>query len=104
MTEEMMTMVCYLVPLAAAVVHTVLRRNVHSFKGDKHQAWLGMLLAGGALFGVVDHMWNGKLLLFGGNLVPDLLLGATITATIVAAWAVIVRLDGPAVPAQPLTA
>ena len=98
-----MTMVCYLVPLAAAVVHTVLRKNVHSMRGDKHQLWLGMLLSGGALFGVVDHLWNGGLLLFSGNLVPDLLLGATITATIVAAWGVIVRLDRPADVAGPAT-
>ena len=97
-----MTMVCYLIPLTAAVVHTVLRRNVHSMKGDKHQLWLGMLLFGGALFGVVDHLWNGELFLFSGNLVSDLLLGATITATIVAAWAIIVRLDRPAGVAQPL--
>jgi hypothetical protein len=99
-----MTMVCYLIPLAAAVMHTVLRRNVHSMRGDKHQLWLGMLLAGGALFGVVDHLWNGELLLLSDNLVPDLLLGATITVTIIAAWAVIVRLDGPAGSARPLDA
>ena len=99
-----MTMVCYLVPLAAAVVHTVLRKNVHSMRGDKHQLWLGMLLSGGALFGVVDHLWNGGLLLFSGNLVPDLLLGATITATIVAAWGVIVRLDRSADVAGPAAA
>jgi len=97
-------MVCYLIPLTAAVVHTVLRKNVHSMRGDKHQAWLGMLLAGGALFGVVDHLWNGELFLLGGNLVPDLLLGATITVTIVAAWAVAVRLDRPAGTARPLDA
>ena len=97
-------MVCYLIPLTAAVVHTVLRKNVHSMRGDKHQAWLGMFLAGGALFGVVDHLWNGELFLLGGNLVPDLLLGATITVTIVAAWAVAVRLDRPAGTARPLDA
>ena len=97
-----MTMVCYLIPLTAAVVHTVLRRNVHSLRGDKHQLWLGMLLAGGALFGVVDHLWNGELFLFSGNLLSDLLLGATITVTIVASWAVIVRLDRPAGDGLPL--
>jgi sugar phosphate permease len=97
-----MTMVCYLIPLTAAIVHTVLRKNVHSLRGDKHQLWLGMLLAGGALFGVVDHLWNGELFLFSGNLLSDLLLGATITATIVAAWAVIVRLDRPSGEGLPL--
>jgi hypothetical protein len=61
-----------------------------------------MLLAGGALFGVVDHLWNGELFLFSGNLLSDLLLGATITATIVAAWAVIVRLDRPSGEGLPL--
>ena len=99
-----MTMVCYLIPLAAAVVHTVLRRNVHSLMGDRHQLWLGMLLAGGALFGVVDHLWNGELFLLSGNLVADLLLGATITVTIVASWAFIVRLDRSSDVAQALEA
>jgi hypothetical protein len=99
-----MTMVCYLIPLAAAVVHTVLRRNVHSMRGDRHQLWLGMLLAGGALFGVVDHLWNGELFLLSGNLVSDLLLGATITVTIVASWAFIVRLDRSSDVAQALEA
>jgi len=99
-----MTMVCYLIPLAAAVVHTVLRRNVHSMRGDRHQLWLGMLLAGGALFGVVDHLWNGELFLLSGNLVSDLLLGVTITVTIVASWAFIVRLDRSSDVAQALEA
>ncbi len=65
-------------------------------RADGHQLWLGMLLTGGALFGAVDHLWNGELLLVGSNLAPDLLLGAAITASIVAAWAVLVRLDRPA--------
>ena len=99
-----MTMVCYLIPLAAAVVHTVLRRNVHSMRGDRHQLWLGMLLFGGALFGVVDHLWNGELFLLSGNLVSDLLLGVTITVTIVASWAFIVRLDRSSDVAQALEA
>jgi len=99
-----MTMVCYLIPLAAAVVQTVLRRNVHSMRGDRHQLWLGMLLFGGALFGVVDHLWNGELFLLSGNLVSDLLLGVTITVTIVASWAFIVRLDSSSDVAQALEA
>ena len=99
-----MTMVCYLIPLAAAVVQTVLRRNVHSMRGDRHQLWLGMLLFGGALFGVVDHLWNGELFLLSGNLVSDLLLGVTITVTIVASWAFIVRLDRSSDVAQALEA
>ena len=46
------------------------------------------MLAGGGVFGVVDHLWNGELFLVGANRLWDLALGVAITLAIVAAWAV----------------
>jgi hypothetical protein len=47
------------------------------------------MLYGGALFGVIDHLWNGELFLISGNIVSDLLLGVVITAFIIISWAAI---------------
>lgn len=44
------------------------------------------MLYGGALFGVVDHLWNGELLLVGSNPLLDIGLGGTITASILGGW------------------
>lgn len=87
-------MVCYIVPLIGAMVHFGARRRVEGWRTSVHHLWLNLLLAGGAVFGVVDHLWNGELFLFGGNLAWDLLLGVTITVTMVAVWAVIVLASG----------
>ncbi len=46
------------------------------------------MLYGGALFGVVDHLWNGQLFLIGGAPLMDLLLGVTITAVIFGGWGI----------------
>jgi len=46
------------------------------------------LLYGGAMFGLVDHLWNGELLLLGEAPLMDLLLGATITAVIFGGWGI----------------
>lgn len=77
-------MVCYVVPLVAAVITSVLwgiqKRGPSGW-------WLNLLLYGGAIFGFVDHLWNGELLLLQG-LTSDLMLGATITATIFAGWGI----------------
>lgn len=82
-------MVCYAVPLAALVI-TALRRKLLG-KKDTEGFWLSLLLLGGALFGVIDHFWNGELFLIGANWMLDLSLGVTITAGIFAAWGLIVH-------------
>lgn len=90
---EVKYMVCYVVPAVAAVVHYVTRRNIVSWKASTHQLWLGLLLLGGAIFGIVDHLWNGELLLIGENIASDLLLGIAITVSIFVIWAVIATFD-----------
>lgn len=79
-------MVCYTIPLAAAIISSI-------FWGARRRGptgwWLNLLLYGGAMFGFVDHLWAGELFLIGNAPMLDLLLGATITATIFGGWGVI---------------
>ncbi len=86
-------MVCYTVPLIAAISHFFMRRNITSLKNSINHRWLSLLLAGGAIFGLVDHWWNGELFLLGENILIDLMLGVTITIAIVFVWAVIILLN-----------
>lgn len=77
-------MVCYILPtIGAILVHA--KRKVGR-KDDEPGLWLSHLLAGGAIFGIVDHWWNGQLTLIGPNPVNDILLGAAITVAIFAYW------------------
>jgi hypothetical protein len=84
-------MTCYIVPTLAALVHFLMRQNGRL--GGKHQLWLGQLLLGGTIFGIVDHWWNGELLLLGPDLLKDLALGVVITAVIIGIWAGLVIHD-----------
>lgn len=86
-------MVCYTVPMAAAVAHFIMRRNITSWKENTHHLWLNLLLAGGAIFGLVDHWWNGELFYIGKNIVMDLSLGVVITVAITAIWTIIFITD-----------
>ena len=78
-------MVCYIIPLVAAIITSTIwgsqRRGPAGW-------WLNLLLYGGALFGVVDHLWNGELFLMGEAPLMDVLLGVTITAVIFAGWGI----------------
>lgn len=80
-------MTCYAVPAAAAVVHYVFRKKIPAMNTEK-QKLLTFLLAGGAIFGIVDHLWNRELFMIGPNLAGDLLLGLTITLVTLIAWMV----------------
>jgi len=86
-------MVCYVVPAVAAIVHYGLRKSKTSWKRNTSHLWLSLLLSGGAIFGIVDHLWNGELFLFGENLILDLLLGVTITVAILIAWFIVITLN-----------
>ena len=86
-------MVCYVIPMVAVIVHYIMRRKLTGWKESKHHLWLSLLLAGGAIFGVVDHWWNGELFLIGKDPLLDIMLGVTITLTIFVGWAVIVILN-----------
>lgn len=96
-------MACYTIPLIAAVVHYGLRMKVTGLKVNRHHLWLNLLFVGGAIFGLVDHLWNGELLLISENLLLDLMLGVTITAVILITWALIVVLEKRNVHKQPVS-
>lgn len=80
---------CYAVPLAGALVTSAVWGKTKSVK----VWWLTLLFYGGALFGVIDHFWNGELFLISENIISDLLLGVTITAIIVIFWGLMVLLS-----------
>jgi len=86
-------MVCYTIPTAAAIAHYIMRRKIKGWKEDVYQSWLNLLLAGGAIFGVVDHLCNGELFLIGENILLDLMLGVIITTVIVLIWDLLVIID-----------
>ncbi len=86
-------MTCYIIPLVAAIVHYGLRKKVGAWKNNSHHLWLSFFLAGGAIFGVTDHLWNGELFLMGENILWDLMLGVTITAIILTVWAISIVLE-----------
>jgi len=80
---------CYAVPTAGAVVTSIIWSKTKSVK----VWWLNLLFWGGALFGVIDHFWNGELFLISENVVADLMLGVTITAVILVCWGIMVALS-----------
>ena len=73
-------MTCYIVPTAAAIIHYGYRKKKNST--NKYELLLNQLFVGGAIFGIVDHLWNGELFLFGENVLYDLALGLAITIAI----------------------
>ena len=73
---------CYLGPTTAAVVTTFMWKS----KKRVNLFWLMLMFYGGALFGVIDHLWNGELFLISENWVKDVLLGVVITVGIILAW------------------
>jgi len=86
-------MVCYAVPTAAAVLLHAIRGNKPSWKNNQKYKSLNLLLFGGTIFGVVDHLWNGELFLVGPNILSDISLGFAITATIIVSWGVMAHLE-----------
>lgn len=84
---------CFVIPSLAALAHHVARQQVPSWREDRGQESLNRLLLGGAVFGLVDHAYNGELFMFGEDIVSDLLLGVLITVSIVAVWAVLSIMD-----------
>ena len=75
---------CYAAPLVGAVVTSVAWKKTKSVK----IWWLNLMFCGGALFGVIDHWWNGELFLISENIASDLMLGVVITAIIFVSWGI----------------
>lgn len=86
-------MTCYIVPASTAVIHYLMMKKSPSWKNDKHHKWLNILLIGASIFGVVDHWWNNELFLFGDQWLTDLMLGFTITLSIILFWGTMILID-----------
>lgn len=83
-------MVCYAVPLIAAGLGfgwrgAFGRSSVH----PQQEQWLRLMLLGASTFGVVDHFWNGELMLIGDNIATDIALGCAITLSVFVAWGLV---------------
>ena len=81
-------MVCYIIPTTAAIIEYIRNRKIK--EKTPHKNWLNLMFLGGALFGIIDHLWNGELFLISTNWVSDLTLGFTITVGIIGSWELII--------------
>lgn len=79
---------CYTVPLVAAITTTFMWKK----KGALKLWWLTLMLYGGGLFGIIDHLWNQELFLISENWLKDLCLGGVITAGLILTWRIILAL------------
>jgi drug/metabolite transporter (DMT)-like permease len=80
---------CYTVPVAGAIVTSILWGKTKNVK----VMWLNLLFIGGAIFGVIDHLWNGELFLISKNIVSDLILGVAIALAIILCWAIMLAMS-----------
>jgi hypothetical protein len=81
-------MVCYIVPTVAFVIEYIRNRKIK--QKNEHKNWLNLMFLGGAIFGIIDHLWNGELFFISANWITDLTLGFTITGGIIGTWSLIV--------------
>ena len=79
---------CYVFPTVGAIVTSTIWNKTKSVK----TWWLSLLFWGGAIFGVIDHLWNGELFLISKDWLKDISLGVVITGVILAAWGIILSL------------
>ncbi|MFH1054243.1 MAG: hypothetical protein V1740_07530 [Candidatus Woesearchaeota archaeon] len=84
---------CFIVPTAAMIFHHLLGKRYKKIGKNKHNSTLSYLFLGGAIFGIVDHWFNGELFLLSPNLIEDMILGITITLVILIIWSCIAVYD-----------
>jgi hypothetical protein len=77
---------CHVGPLSGAIVASLLWKRIKSIK----VFWLTLLFWGGALLGVIDHLFNGELFLIPEDVAQDLSLGTIITVSILLVWGTVV--------------
>ncbi len=75
---------CYIGPVIGAVVTS----GVWSKTKNVKVWWLTLMFYGGALIGVIDHLWNGELFLISESITNDLLLGVAMVAGIFIVWGI----------------
>lgn len=93
-------MACFIVPLTQAIATTVYRKHVEKkvqFEGEKclstfnyklstHLKTLELMLWGGSMMLLVDHLVNGEL--FAWNLREVLTIGVPMSVVVTAVWAI----------------
>jgi hypothetical protein len=92
-------MVCYIVPLVATALIGA-GRKAGSRSGGRgssighaaHGLWLNIMMLGGAVFGLIDHMFAGELFAITSMWMTDLAVGGAITAGITACWGVVIAM------------
>ena len=77
-------MVCYIIPTIATIIEFIRNRK----KGQRNYQ-LNLMFLGSALFGIIDHLWNGELFLISANWMMDIALGFAITGLTIGSWGVI---------------
>ncbi|MCK4912197.1 MAG: hypothetical protein KAS05_00575 [Candidatus Omnitrophica bacterium] len=80
---------CHVVSIVAAAATSLAWKKSKNIK----ILWLTLMFCGGAMFGIIDHLWNGELFLISANTPKDLILGVLIVATTTLLWAIILLLD-----------
>ena len=80
-------MVCYAIPTIATVIEFLRQRKL-----KRKDIKLNLMFLGGALFGLIDHWWNGEIFLISENWIMDLALGFTITGGILGSWGIIISM------------
>ena len=75
---------CYTIPIATSIVTTAIW-----YKKRESNLWsLNLMLYGAAIFGFIDHLWNGELFLISENIFNELCLGCVITVGVFLGWLV----------------
>ncbi|MCK5580641.1 MAG: hypothetical protein KAJ18_05140 [Candidatus Omnitrophica bacterium] len=80
---------CYAIPVVGAVITSVVWKKTKDVK----IWWLNIMFYGGAVFGIVDHLWNGELFVVPENLAHDLWLGCFISLAVIVCWLGLVRMS-----------
>lgn len=80
---------CHVVSIVAAAATSFVWKKSRNIK----VLWLALMFGGGAIFGIIDHLWNGELLLVSANTPKDLILGVLIVAITTLLWTIILLLD-----------
>jgi hypothetical protein len=81
-------MACYSVPVTAAVLLFIARK---ARKDRQALKLLNLMLAAGSVMLVIDHWFNGELLLVPENLEADLFLGFLMSLGTVLLWALLIH-------------
>ena len=84
-------MVCYAVPLVATVILSACRRaSASNWLRSAQGFWLNIMMLGGSVFGLVDHLFAGELFVLTSAWMTDIAIGGAITAGIAGCWGVLV--------------